>query len=487
MLFNSYFFILFFLPTLLVFYYLLNHFKKETLSKVLLIGFSLWFYAYFHIAYLFVILLSIAVNYLFSGILCKEKIPKRTRKVLLLLGLLFNIGIIFYFKYFNFFLGNVSLLIEVPIQLKNILMPLGISFFTFQQISYLVDSYRQETKGYGLTDYVLFITFFPQLVAGPIVFHDEMIPQFQEKSRKKLDTDYLARGIWLFALGLSKKVLLADTFGKGVEWGFSNIAVLSQGDAVVVMLLYTLQIYFDFSGYCDMAIGIAAMFHIDLPINFNSPYKATSITEFWDRWHITLSRFLQKYIYIPLGGSRKGLWRTIINIMLVFVISGFWHGAAWTFILWGILHGFFNVLYRLFQKIWEGFPRFLRWLLTFMFINLSWIIFRAESVRDALLIYQKIFTEGNWHLSQSLLEKFYIIEFTYLKEHISVLKNLVNRIPYLHVLVFLIFGLVIALIPKNNLEKKFSPNGKNAIYTIILLFWALISLSGITTFLYFNF
>ena len=486
MLFNSYIFILFFLPVTLMLYYGLNALGKENIAKMALIGMSLWFYAYFHVSYLLLISASILFNYTCSKMLLKTK-NNLTQKIFLTSGILVNIGIIVYFKYFDFFVENINLLFGSNFSMLHILMPLGISFFTFQQISYLVDSYRRETENYNFVDYALFVTFFPQLVAGPIVLHQEMIPQFNDKARKKISQDKLARGISLFAIGLFKKVMIADILGKGVNWGFANVSMLTAVDVIIVALLYTMQIYFDFSGYCDMACGIANMFHIDLPQNFNSPYKATSILDFWQRWHMSLTRFLRKYIYFPLGGSRKGKTRTMINVLMVFLVSGIWHGAAWTFILWGILHGVANVLNRLFNEQWEKIPRLIRWFGTFVFVNLTWILFRAESMQDVKILYSKLIQPWEWRISGELLNKFDLLEFTYIEEHVGVLGELIATYPWLHLLIVAAIAICIALIPKNCHEKKFVPNVKNAICSVVLLVWSILSLSGLSTFLYFNF
>lgn len=487
MLFNSYIFILFFLPLVLVLYFGLNHFGKETGAKVVLIGMSLWFYGYFHAWYLLLILVSILFNYLCSRMMLRQGCSTVYRKIILAIGILVNTGAIFYFKYFNFFLENVNFLFGSNMALKEILMPLGISFFTFQQISYLVDSYRMETAEYDFVDYALFVTFFPQLVAGPIVLHQEMIPQFRDKARKKPDQDKLAYGIWLFAAGLFKKVMIADALGKGVDWGFGDPGAMTGPDAAIVSLLYTLQIYFDFSGYCDMACGIANMFHLELPQNFNSPYKSTSILEFWQRWHMSLSRFLRKYVYFPLGGNRKGTTRTMINVMIVFLVSGIWHGAAWTFVIWGLLHGVAQVLCRLFQKTWNRIPGFVRWGSTFLFLNLTWVLFRAESLEDVGTVFMKLFSPWEWRISGGLSAQFELLEFTYVVEHVDMLKGVVSPYPALYLGIVMTAALFVALVPRNNHEKKFVPGIGNAIGSVILLVWSIVSLSGLSTFLYFNF
>ena len=210
----------------------------------------------------------------------------------------------------------------------------------------------------------MFVTFFPQLVAGPIVLHSEIVPQFADKKKKKLNADNFAKGIMAFSFGLAKKVLIADTLGKVVNWGYLDVGALDRTNAIIVILCYTLQIYFDFSGYCDMATGIGKMFNIDLPMNFNSPYRAVTILDFWNRWHMTLTRFFTRYVYIPLGGNRKGKLRTYINVFIVFTVSGIWHGANWTFIVWGMVHGLFNIFTRIFKKYIDKLPKFINWFIS---------------------------------------------------------------------------------------------------------------------------
>lgn len=487
MLFNSYIFVLFFLPVTIIVYFLLNHAKKETLAKVFLLGMSLWFYAYFHVSYLLIILASITFNYMCSIILERTQYKEKWRKVCLVLGILANIAVIFYFKYFDFFLENIQWIFKADYVAKNILMPLGISFFTFQQISYLVDSYKGETRGYCFLDYALFVSFFPQLVAGPIVLHDELIPQFNDPEKKRINQEKLSRGIWLFAIGLFKKIMIADLLGKVVDVGFGSVSDMGALDSVIVMLCYTLQIYFDFSGYSDMAIGIANMFNLDLPINFNSPYKACSVTDFWKRWHMTLTRFLRKYVYFPLGGSRKGYLRTLLNILIVYLISGIWHGAAWTFILWGIMHGMARILEKIFEKVLVKIPRFLRWIGTFVFINLSWIMFRAPSLKEAIMMYRNFLKPWGNGIQSTLYQQFDILELTYIEDHVMALSQLTDRFSWLNMAFILIIAVLIALIPRNSHEKEFKPTVWNACGSIVLLVWCVMSFSGLSVFLYFNF
>lgn len=334
MLFNSYIFILFFFPLCIIGYFYLNALNKNNYAQIFLLGMSLWFYGYFNIRYLPIIICSILLNYgtfLLLGYLQKQG----ARKLVLSISILFNIGILFYFKYYDFFIENINFLFHTDFTLQKLILPLGISFFSFQQLSFIIDAYRSEVPRYTFLNYAVYVTYFPQLIAGPIVTHNELIPQLVDKNRQLINWGNVAKGFYIFVLGLSKKVLIADIFGNAANWGFSNISSLDSISAFVTMLSYTIQIYFDFSGYCDMAIGIGKIMNIDLPLNFNSPYKALTIAEFWQRWHITLTRFFTRYLYIPLGGNRAGKVRTYLNTFIVFLASGLWHGANWTFIVWG--------------------------------------------------------------------------------------------------------------------------------------------------------
>lgn len=485
MLFNSYIFILFFLPVCILGYYGLNHYKKYDLGQLYLLLMSLWFYAYFNVGYLFIILGSVAVNY---GIyLIFRKVSGiRARRWVLAAGLAVNIGVLIYYKYMDFFIGNINEIFDKEYALWGILLPLGISFFTFQQISFMIDSYKGEVPSYSFLYYASYVTFFPQLVAGPIVTHDELIPQFLDEGRKRIDWDRMAAGIYIFVLGLAKKVLLADTFGNAVNWGYSHIEKLDSTNALIIMLAYTIQIYFDFSGYCDMAVGIGKMFHVDLPINFRSPYKAVLITDFWDRWHMTLTRFFRKYVYFPLGGSRKGAGRTYLNIMVVFLASGFWHGADWTFVFWGVSHGVFMVVTRRFIKFFRKIPRAVNWVLTFGFVNIMWIFFRADSMKDAWQFIGRITEWDFGKIRGSILSKFNLVEIDFLlrKLHIETEPGS----PVL-LLLFLAVSMLIILGCRNVYEQteKFRPSVFKIAACAVLLVWCVFSFSGISTFLYFNF
>lgn len=484
--FNSYIFILCFLPLTLCGYFLCNHFKRYQLAKAELLLMSLWFYGYFNKYYLLIICVSILLNYGLSKFLLNEKLNQNLRKAGVIFSVAANLGLLFYFKYFDFFIENVNAVFGASFNLRHIVLPLGISFFTFQQLSYVIDSYRLQTADYGFLDYAVFVAFFPQLVAGPIVLHGEMIPQFRQREKKCLDYGNLSRGIYVFSIGLFKKVIIADTFGKAVAWGYGSIDTLGALEALIVMLSYTFQIYFDFSGYCDMAVGIAAMFNIRLPMNFNSPYKAVSIVDFWNRWHMTLTRFLREYLYFPLGGSRKGKLRTYLNIMIVFLASGLWHGANWTFILWGAIHGLGNVITRAGKNIWDKFHVSMRWFITFLFVNLAWVLFRADSAGQAVRFIKRLFYFDFLGIREELAVCFSLPEITYLFGKLRI-AALTSRIYGFDMWVFLTAAFGVVLCFQNCFELKFRPTAARAVYAMGLLVWAVLSLSGITTFLYFNF
>lgn len=485
MLFNSYIFIFLFLPFCLFFYFTCNHFGKYELGKIFLTGMSLWFYAYFNIGYLPIIIGSILVNFLLYRIMGKAS----KRKIVLALGIIINISVLFYFKYYDFFIESINSLFGTDFLLKHVLLPLGISFFTFQQIGFLVDAYRKEAEGYSFLDYALFVSFFPQLIAGPIVTHKEMIPQFQDSSKKKFDAENFSTGIYGFVLGMSKKVLVADTFGRGVDWAFQNANRLNGLAVLMVMLSYMIQLYFDFSGYCDMARGIGKMFNIEIPINFDSPYKAVDLIDFWKRWHITLSRFFTQYLYIPLGGNRKGKVRTYLHIFLIYFVSGIWHGAGWTYIIWGAMHGTVYVLNRIFKKGIEKIPKALTWAATMIFFMFSLIFFRSWSVSQAVLLIKRLFTEGfdlPW-VPADLAACYQMEEFWYPLKVLGV-----DRLPFSqYYMMFILIGAawLVMLLCKNVNERMESKKRSvwNAIGCAVLFLWNIVSFSGVSSFLYFNF
>jgi alginate O-acetyltransferase complex protein AlgI len=398
MLFNSYEFVLLFVPLTLAGFYLLGAVGGR-LAVAWLVLASFFFYAYWQPIYLLLLVGSITINFWIGSALQQlAAAAEPRRKYLLALGVAANVAALGYFKYTNFLANNLGALAGADLSLATIVLPIGISFYTFQQIAYLVDAAHGRTDRHGFIDYCLFVAFFPQLIAGPIVHHREVLRQFAEATIYRFDAGNFAAGLTLFIIGLFKKVVLADTLAQyaspvfaAARDGVAPSLIESWGAA----LAYTLQLYFDFSGYCDMAIGLGLMFNIHLPINFNSPYKAVSIVDFWRRWHITLSRFLRDYLYIALGGNRRGPARRYVNIFLTMLLGGIWHGAGWTFVVWGALHAFYLVV----NHFWNALRRHLgfpdrqsaagTWLargVTLLAVIVGWVIFRAESLDSAWLM-----------------------------------------------------------------------------------------------------
>lgn len=484
MLFNSYMFVFVFFPLTLLGYYLIGRTGKMRLGNAFLIGMSLWFYGYFNPSYLFIICGSIIFNFAASKAM-QHANTRLAAKVITAIAVLMNIAVIFYYKYYDFFIENVNAVFGLSFELRHIMLPLGISFFTFQQISYIVDSYRGETDGYSFDEYALFVCYFPQLIAGPIVLHNEIIPQFRDASTRRFQSENFARGMYIFALGLFKKVIAADTFSTAVTWGFANVSDIGAFEAWIVSLSYTFQLYFDFSGYCDMAIGIGSMMNIDLPQNFNSPYKSLSIPEFWSRWHMTLTRFLRTYIYFPLGGSRRGSARTYLNIMIVFLASGIWHGANWTFVIWGALHGMLNCLTRLFKRPYEKLNAVTRWMITFFFVNLLWIVFRADSLDQATEFIMHMLLSPNLNISSELANCFMLVEFAPILQRIP--ESMLYYLNNYGIWIFLSLALFAVLNLKNSKEIEFKPTAARSVLTVVFMVWSIVSLSGISEFLYFNF
>jgi len=486
MLFNSYEFIFLFLPITFIIYFYLNKKRLTELSKGFLVFASLFFYSWWNIAYLPLILVSMLFNYVVGNQLSKYEKKKRccSKKALLVIGVIFNLGLLGYFKYSDFFITNFNIVFNTEISLLHLLLPLAISFYTFQQIAYLVDSYRSETKEYDFLNYAIFVTFFPQLIAGPIVHHSEMMPQFANVRNKIKNYHNIALGLFIFSMGLFKKVVIADSFAVWATKGFDITEKLDMIQAWITSLSYTFQLYFDFSGYTDMAIGIALLFNIKLPINFNSPYKSTSIQDFWRRWHMTLSRFLKDYLYIPLGGNRKGETRTYFNLFITFLLGGIWHGAGWTFVLWGSLHGIALMIHRFWQKLGFTLHIFLAWFITFNFLNVTWVFFRAENFDDALKVLHGMFF-GTLILPTPLESKLSFLKQWGIQFGGGWLEE-VKKDP--KIAIWLILGFVIVLAFKNSMQvrDKFKPTIFYMV-TTILFFMSILILYRKSEFIYFNF
>lgn len=395
MLFNSYAFIFLYLPIVLIGYFLLA--KKNHAHGILWLTLaSVFFYAYWSYAYVFLLLTSVVFNFLI-GTLIGDFSRKNKKQSLLLLQIATaaNLLLLGYYKYSNFFIDALKEFMGIKIDGLEFLLPLGISFFTFTQIAYLVDVYRGIAREHNFIKYLLFVTYFPHLIAGPVLHHKQMMPQFSNTILRYVSWENISNGLIIFAIGLSKKIFLADALSPYADAMFdasSRGIQLTTYESWAGALAYTFQLYYDFSGYSQMAIGISLMFNIQLPINFNQPYRATSIIDFWRRWHISLSQFLRDYLYIPLGGNRNGPLMRYLNLLVTMLLGGFWHGAGWNYILWGGVHGIYLIINHLwrstyilnkFSKLTNKFWIVFSWILTFLSVAVAWVIFRAESLSSA--------------------------------------------------------------------------------------------------------
>ena len=391
MLFNSFEFLFAFLPLALAAYHGLRVYGKPRWAKTILLIASLFFYGWWDVRYVPLIIISVLLNFIIGLVLGQKECARR---FVLIVGIVFNLGLLGYYKYANFFLNNVSELTGLSLTIGSIVLPLGISFFTFQQIAYLVETSRDGHCERNIINYSLFVMFFPHLIAGPITHPREMLPQFEIAGNRRFDIGQLNVGMVLLVLGLAKKVVIADLLALLANPVFAAADAAQAVDARaawMAALAYTFQLYFDFSGYSDMAIGLGLLFGIHLPVNFASPYKSKSIVEFWRRWHITLSRFLRNYIYIPLGGNRKGLGRRYLNLMITMGLGGLWHGAGWTFLAWGLLHGGYLVVNNVWMRIGRPLPSLLAWLITFLATVVGWVLFRAATFTGATSLLKAMF------------------------------------------------------------------------------------------------
>ena len=500
MLFNSYEFIFAFLPVTLILFFYFSKLKLTKLALIWLIATSFFFYSYWNIftpdgnpGYVLLIVISIIFNHKIGSLIASANPPGKKAKYLLILGIIINLSVIAYYKYTPFLLSIFNDITPAKIELNNIILPLAISFYTFTQIAYLVDAYRGELRenNYNLLEYSLFVIFFPQLIAGPILRHNELIPQFYKLKNFCFSQKNFALGATLFSIGLSKKVLIADNLSPWVGTIFTNTANVTFIEAWIGALAYTFQLYFDFSGYSDMAIGLGWMFNIKLPINFNSPYKAESISDFWRRWHITLSNFLRDYLYIPLGGSRKGEIRRYNNLITTMLLGGLWHGAGWTFVIWGGLHGVYLSINHWWRKLNIPLPKIVAWAVTFLAVLISWVLFRAGTLSEGLNLlktmfgFNGIFIPGEASGKLSFLTSWGIplkswSELQYMPE---VLGKPVN---VLFVLVILI--LAVKLLPNSwQITNNLKPQWWWAVPLALMTVVSLLSLNRVSEFLYFQF
>lgn len=462
MLFNSYEFIIFFLPIVFITYYWIGQ-RLWKWGMYWIIGASLLFYGYWDIRYVPLLVLSICFNYIIGQFI----VSKENSKFWLTAGLLGDFALLGYYKYTGFFLTTVNDVFGTALfSIPDIVLPLGISFFTFTQAAYLIDMYRGDAASTGFASYCEFVTIFPHLIAGPIIHHREMIPQFQSQRTYHLNYDNIAQGLTLFIFGLFKKVAIADSLAPWVNEYFARPDSLLPIEAWFAALGYSFQLYFDFSAYSEMAIGLGLMFNLRLPRNFDSPYQAANIIDFWRRWHMTLGVWVKNYLYIPLGGNRHGLPKKLRNLMVSMLLIGLWHGAGWTYVLWGGLHGLFLVINHWWRSMGNTLPKIFSWPLTFCAVMVAWVFFRADSVGQALIILSTMFDIQNWAAGFSL-----------------------HGPTGVRIRILIAFTLLLMFCPSAQrlVERYFKPNIKWAVMCIVLGVVSLYFFSHISDFLYFQF
>lgn len=490
MVFNSFGFILLFLPAFLLAMQLARRIAKKKpgykeMCKIVIIAFSLVFYGLFGAKNCAVLAASLVVNGIGAKMLQNSR-----KKALMIVLVLMNVMSLLFFKF------------------SGVFFPIAVSFYTFNQISYIVDTYKGEIDSFNLINYLAYILFFPKILQGPLMGYGDFIRELDKAKEHSFDYEVMLRALFLLSMGLFKKVILADTFGRAVDYGYDNLLTLGSLEAILVAVFYSFQLYFDFSGYCDMAGAVCMMIGFELPDNFNSPYKAVNIVDFWKRWHISLTKFLTKYVYIPLGGNRKGAVRMYINFMIVFLISGLWHGSGWTFIVWGAMHG---VLYVVTRAIKHGkksgqsesttdekdaaggkavihiVQRFVSVALTFIYVTVAWVFFRANSILDAITLLTRVFTGGSRRISTSISACFQLDELWYILKVTPVM-----RLPFaweICLWLFVIVSAVMIFFSKNAIEiaRTCKIGIRTILLTAVLLVWSIVSFSGVSTFLYMNF
>ena len=479
LLFNSYEFIFLFLPVAVIGFFCIGK-RWHSTGTLWLVLASLFFYGWWDLCYVPLLCTSICFNYLVGrkiehlatgydnqpGERVGAAVPHvRARKAWLAFGIIVNIILLSYFKYTDFFLGTANRLVGVDLfDLPHIMLPLGISFFTFTQTAYLFDAYRGQTRNRSFLTYCEFVTIFPHLIAGPIINHREMIPQFLAERTFRVQWDNVAMGLAIFTLGLAKKVLIADKIAPWVNGVYAHVDTLTMPEAWLGALGYALQLYFDFSGYSEMAIGLGLMINLKLPLNFDSPYQSLSIIDFWRRWHMTLGLWVKNYLYIPLGGGRCGILRKMCNLFFSMLIIGFWHGAGWTYVVWGGLHGLLLIVNHLWRRLHIYLPKILCWFLTFGSVVACLVVFRSE----------------NFHISKSVLMA--MMDF-------SRIALPIDHTLAKHLEIILALTLVVAFLPHpiRLLQRHFHPDWKWCIPLAALLVYTVTMLHDYTEFMYFQF
>lgn len=474
--FNSWIFLFVFLPVVLLVYFNLNKYMNAQIAACFLTTSSLCFYTYASWAYVLYFIACIVVNYVIAKTLIKSR-----KKLVLILGLVFNLGTLGWLKYCNFFISTLNLVFKTDFNLVELFVPLGISFFTFQFIALIYDCYKGNVTELSFLEYMTFSTFFPKIIQGPIMCYQDFKEQYNFQKPNCFNMDNFAKGFYALTVGFGKKILIADVLAEFVNPGFaSEYVTYNSTMSIILMLAYTLQIYFDFSAYTDMARGISFMFNIELPRNFDSPYKALSIDSFWKRWHMSLTGFFTKYLYFPLGGNRKGEMCTYINILIVFALSGLWHGASYTFIIWGVLHGIAKVV----ERKWKFLPKahvVLQWGYTFLFTNIAWLFFRSGTLSQALSILKNIIRCDFSGIDTLCLSRLVLPEMSVVLDMIGL-----EFLPRIYPLMFLTFIFVAVLQAKNTDEviKDFKPTFGKVLFTIAIMSWCVLSFGTKITFIY---
>jgi len=406
------------------------------------------------------------VDYIIGGLLSEQGRNRANRKLLLIFSIVTNLGLLAYFKYTMFAVENINLLFDKSYSVGQIILPIGISFYTFQSMSYTIDIYYGRCeRAARFSDFAAYVSAFPQLIAGPIIRASEMLPQF-EKNVFERDWKFVSTGLYFFVLGLFKKVCIADKIAEYINPLFVTYEHLSFASAWVCALGFTLQLYFDFSGYCDMATGLGRMLGLEIPQNFNSPYKSTNISEFWRRWHMTLSRWLRDYLYIPLGGSKKGTSRTLLNLIIVMGLGGLWHGANWNYVVWGLYMGLLLIGFNLYTRTGLSMPRFLAQLITFFLVVIGWVMFRSEDLAVAEQLYIHMFGLNGFGTG------FYMLD----KEQVRICLS------------YIVAGLALCWFAPNTFEIKYPKSPYALIFVVALLGICLYNMYGVRSpFLYFQF
>lgn len=509
MLFNSYGFVFIYLPIVFAGFYLIAP-QSHRLAALWLVSASVFFYGWWNPKFVSLLLASIVFNY-GAGYLIGHARTADKSKRLLVGAIIVNLLLLGAFKYANFFINTASSLGVVHVGLLDVILPLGISFFTFTQVAFLVDVQRGIAREYNFVHYILFVTWFPHLIAGPVLHHKQMMPQFALSATFKPNTESIAIGLTLFSLGLFKKVLLADQFALYANPVFNTAEQGGQPmflEAWIGALAYTFQLYFDFSGYSDMAIGLSRLFNIKLPLNFNSPYKATNIIDFWRRWHMTLSAFLRDYLYVPLGGNRKGTVRRYVNLMTTMLLGGLWHGAGWNFVLWGGLHGIYLVINHIWREITGNAAasngrsaKLFSVVLTFIAVVVAWVPFRAANFDTTLAVLRGMSGINGISLPASLAPHF----LNFHSNSISFGGCLpLTSIPVMDIALWLPTGLLIVWLLPNTQQwmcnfapaldsvssrsrLTWKPTRRYAIFVGLLFWLSVASLSRVSAFLYFQF